>query len=361
MGLPLPLPPATLALLCLAGLTMLFFEVALLVDWARNWRHVRAYWAYGVGAGLAGLGLTLLGAAAWVLAALPMSHRLLPPGWQSGAVPGQWGPEGVAALLFGLFLLALGLLIALISATSLGGTTMLGMHYAAVLGHPSFPLLQRLYNPQPSAATQAAPLPPSPDPAGPGDGLPGAAQASAGGMVLPLSQGGAAAPAVVPVPASRPAAWRGWAVSTLAVAAAAVAYSAVLFHLTMPRSSEVLTKLPRLNPDDAYRLTPAALVALVTAAFSEEILFRLGIQGFLARYLNGQGRRYWVPVVLASLVWTVQHAGAVEPGWVKLVQVFPIGVLLGWLYRRQGVESCMVAHALFNLAMAPLAPFLFGP
>lgn len=354
----LPVPPATLALLCLAGLTLLLFEVALLVDWVRNWRHVRAYWAYGVGAGLAGLGLTLLGAAAWVLAALPMSHRLLPPGWESGAAPGQWGPEGLAALLLGLFLLALGMLIALISATSLGGTTMLGMHYAAVLGHPSFPLLQRLYHPRTSAAMQAAPPPASPGLAGPGDELPATAQASAGGAVLPLAPGGAAAQAVVPVAATRPAAGRGWAVSTLAVAAAAVVYSAVLFRLTMPQPSEVLTGLPRLNPDDAYRLTPAVLVALVTAAFSEEILFRLGIQGFLARYLNAQGRRYWIPVVLASLVWTIQHAGALEPGWVKLVQVFPIGVLLGWLYRRHGVESCMVAHALFNLGVAPLASFL---
>jgi membrane protease YdiL (CAAX protease family) len=344
----LPIRPATLALLCVANLVVLLFGLVLLIDWIRNWRHVKAYWVYGLGAGLAWLGLTLLGVATWVLSALPMSHGLLPPGEQSGAVPGQGGPEGLAALLLGLFLIVLGLLIALISATSLGGTTMLGMHYAAVLGHPSFPLLQRLYNPRPSAATQAGL-----GLAEPGDATP---------MLAPLlPQGEAAAQAVVASPATKPLARCAWAVSTLAVVGAAIGYSALLFRLTSPRLSEVLAGLPGYNPEQAYTLTPAVLLTLLVAALSEEVVYRLGIQGFLARYLNAQGQRYWIPVVLAALLWTLQHAGAVEPGWVKLAQVFPIGVLLGWLYRRQGIESCIVAHALFNLGMAPLAPFLIRP
>ena len=48
-----------------------------------------------------------------------------------------------------------------------------------------------------------------------------------------------------------------------------------------------------------------------------------------------------------------------DPQWVKFVQLFPMGIGLGWLFWRYGVESCMLAHLTLNVAMLPLAQYLF--
>ena len=42
----------------------------------------------------------------------------------------------------------------------------------------------------------------------------------------------------------------------------------------------------------------------------------------------------------------------------KIAQVFPLGVGLGVLCRRYGVEACILAHSIVNLGMMFLAPSL---
>lgn len=342
----LNIPPTTIGLLCIANLCSLALNVALLVDWIRNWRHVKVHWAYGVGAGLGAVAIGVLQVGAVALSILPASGELappVPPGWEGRTMP-PIGEGDVAALapvllLALLLIIAVGLLAILASLTQVAGVTMLGIHYADSLGHPSVPLLRRLFRREhPVAADKALPAP-----AGDGPGE---------GEALPLAAGQS------PATARRR---RGdYALSTLGVAAAGVAYSVLLFRLTSPRMSDVLAGMPGYTPERVEALTLAVLVTVVGAAFSQEIIYRLGIQGFLARYLGGQGSRYWLPVVLTSLLWTLQHVGVMEPGWVKMAQIFPIGLLLGWLYRRHGVESCILAHAVFNVALAPLTPFLIG-
>jgi len=324
----LRIPPATIGLLCLANLSEVLLGLALLVDWIRNWRHVKAYWAWGVGAAGAVLAAGILQVALVALAGLPNWRSSLPPGLTGSAAPTE--EQALILLLAGLLLMALGLLGIAIAVSRVAGYTMLGLHHAASLGHPGSRLLQR--RSVPATALDDKVLP------------------DLGADALWPAEG--AAP---PAPGHCPA--RDYALSTLAVG---VAYSVLLFRLTSPRIAEVLTILPSYSADTARALTPAVVVAMLSAALSEELIYRLGIQGFLARHLGSRGGRYWLPVVLTSLLWTMQHAGVMEPGWVKLAQIFPFGLLLGWLYRRHGVESCILAHALFNILLAPLSSFLIG-
>ncbi len=99
-------------------------------------------------------------------------------------------------------------------------------------------------------------------------------------------------------------------------------------------------------------MTAQAILFLLLVAFGEEIVFRLGVQSFLAKYLKLSPNRYWIAIVVTTLLWTIGHAGALEPAWVKLVQIFPVGLMLGWLCQRYGMESSIMAHAVFNLALA---------
>ena len=364
----LPIPLFSLALLCVAGLGMLCFSLAFLVDWVRCFRRVRAYWAYGLAAGLIVLVLDVL--------------RLVLASTTLGQIGGS---------IWAVFALYIMLAADAVIATRLAGVTMLGMYYAAEIGHPSFPLLLRRFKVR--LAPQAAGVPPTgesiavpaagsvippvdkglvlpaaagvapeagesiapPADSSPADGPlahPGAAAAQA------LQDGNAVAQSSAAVPPARDLHLRYYALSVLAVTAVAVIYSVVLFRLTLPQVSEVLQEIPGYQDETALALTPQAWLLVLTAAFGEELFFRLGVQSFLASYLKLLQGKYWIAIVLASLLWTLGHAGAVEPGWVKLAQIFPIGLLLGWLCRRYGVGSSMLAHGLFNIILLPANSWL---
>ena len=86
-------------------------------------------------------------------------------------------------------------------------------------------------------------------------------------------------------------------------------------------------------------------------AIGEEIIFRLGIQSFLVKYLKLEGQSYWIAILITSALWTIGHAGTLQPEWVKLAQIFPVGLMLGWLFRKYGAESTILAHGLFNILM----------
>ncbi len=99
---------------------------------------------------------------------------------------------------------------------------------------------------------------------------------------------------------------------------------------------------------------------LIAFAFGEEILFRLGIQNFLAKQFRLNGNRYWVAVVVTSGIWSLGHANTLNPEWVKMVQIFPLGIALGFLFKKHGLESCIIAHGIFNLIMMGLGPDLIN-
>ena len=44
-----------------------------------------------------------------------------------------------------------------------------------------------------------------------------------------------------------------------------------------------------------------------------------------------------------------------EPDRVKLAQVFPAGLALGWRARKHGIEACILAHVVFDIAAFMMA------
>ncbi|UCC96968.1 MAG: CPBP family intramembrane metalloprotease [Phycisphaerales bacterium] len=141
----------------------------------------------------------------------------------------------------------------------------------------------------------------------------------------------------------------------IAIGIGAVVYSAVLFWLTSPQMSDIVKQ--KFGESNAMSLT--GLLLLLEHAFAEEIVFRLGIQNYLAKQLSWRGKKYWIAISLSAILWTLGHTGVMEPNWVKLAQIFPVGLALGWLFKRLGTESCILAHALFNVGcMAFVSPLV---
>ena len=155
----------------------------------------------------------------------------------------------------------------------------------------------------------------------------------------------------------------GYLGSIILVVGLAVTYSAGLFAITSPSLSNALKEL---SSDQASRLgasdEPSAmlLLVLIEFAFAEEIIFRLGIQNYLAKQFKLAGRKYWVAIALSSAFWSLAHANILDPEWVKIVQVFPLGIALGFLFRKFGIESCIFSHAAFNVIMMYLGPGLIS-
>lgn len=84
------------------------------------------------------------------------------------------------------------------------------------------------------------------------------------------------------------------------------------------------------------------------AAVGEEIVFRLGVQNYLARAFHLGKERYWIAIIGAAVLWTMAHTFMIEPNWLKWVQIFPLGLVQGWIFRKYGVEHAILFHGFFN-------------
>src|SRR5579863_242912 len=89
---------------------------------------------------------------------------------------------------------------------------------------------------------------------------------------------------------------------------------------------------------------PALLLAAIIAApIGEEIMFR----GFLFRGWARPDRNPWPAIVVISVLWALLH---VQYDWTGLLQIFIIGLFLGWMRARSGsILLTILLHALFNL------------
>jgi uncharacterized protein len=83
--------------------------------------------------------------------------------------------------------------------------------------------------------------------------------------------------------------------------------------------------------------------AILVAPVSEELMFR----GFLFRGWARSDRSTWPAIVVISLLWAALH---VQYDWTGILQIFIIGLFLGWMRWRSGSTLLtFLLHALFNL------------
>jgi uncharacterized protein len=90
-------------------------------------------------------------------------------------------------------------------------------------------------------------------------------------------------------------------------------------------------------------LPAMASAAIIVAPAGEELIFR----GFLFHGFVRSERAAWPAIVIISLMWAGLH---VQYDWTGMLQIFIIGLFLGWVRWRSGSTLLtFFLHALFNL------------
>jgi membrane protease YdiL (CAAX protease family) len=90
-------------------------------------------------------------------------------------------------------------------------------------------------------------------------------------------------------------------------------------------------------------LVPLTLAVVVIGPMGEEVMFR----GFLFRGWIRPGARGVLAIAVISLLWSLMH---VQYTWVLMVQIFMIGLILGWIRWRSGSTLLtIVLHVIVNL------------
>ncbi|PAB60458.1 CPBP family intramembrane glutamic endopeptidase [Anaeromicrobium sediminis] len=125
-----------------------------------------------------------------------------------------------------------------------------------------------------------------------------------------------------------------------------IIYSTILFKIAHIDFAYILDKVELESSE-------LAIYGLISgAAIQEEIVFRLVGQNFLMKSFNIERKNYYKVIIAMSFIWALAHLGNdIVPRGIKFFQIFPMGIGLGWMYEKFGLESCILSHLLFNIIM----------
>ena len=143
-----------------------------------------------------------------------------------------------------------------------------------------------------------------------------------------------------------------WPMTLAAAGIAGMAWQGLTGEAPSTLAHELLRQLAG-EPSTAIRLAIAASV-IVFPAVIEEILYRGLLQESIRRARLFSCGAPWQSVVLASLVFTAMHVGAVDPH--GLVGLFVLSLGFGWAYARTGrLTASITMHMAFNAGNIVLA------
>jgi hypothetical protein len=156
---------------------------------------------------------------------------------------------------------------------------------------------------------------------------------------------------------------KSYILSVIAVIIGSVVFSYALFKITSPSTSDAIKRiLENQNITVETGIIPSIelIFIFLGIVIAEEITFRFVICNYLVKIFKLGEDKYWIAVLLSSLLWTFAHANTLNPEWIKFAQIFPIGLALGGMMKKFGLESCILAHAGFNIIMIFLSEGLIG-
>ncbi len=141
-----------------------------------------------------------------------------------------------------------------------------------------------------------------------------------------------------------------------------VCYTLAIFSLFKTQGNPKFLK----ELDESGLTRPGAefflFVSALAAPVYEEVIFRFVLIGAFLNWAKrlrplgelAPGYRAGVAILISTLLWTVLHSGMLIPFGVKEAQIFGIGIMLSWLFWHYGLEACIIAHTIINVATSLL-------
>ncbi|MFC1850916.1 CPBP family intramembrane glutamic endopeptidase [candidate division CSSED10-310 bacterium] len=129
----------------------------------------------------------------------------------------------------------------------------------------------------------------------------------------------------------------------------------VLYFMVQPEISPLLHKIgqyfqhPLITPPGYNQDHIVMINYVLVGAVVEELYTRLFALSLLLWIFKKRRGQYFLAVILTALIWAFSHAGMIDPEWYKIMQVSLMGMVLGILYLRRGIEATLLAHIALNL------------
>ena len=96
-------------------------------------------------------------------------------------------------------------------------------------------------------------------------------------------------------------------------------------------------------------ILPREIIYMLSGIINEEMTIRLGIFGLVLSLFHNSRHKWSLAIVLSSSVWALMHPSHAQLA--KYLQVFPVGLYLGWVEYRFGFETVLFSHVAANLAV----------
>ncbi len=87
---------------------------------------------------------------------------------------------------------------------------------------------------------------------------------------------------------------------------------------------------------------------LILAPIQEEIVFRFLGMNLLLHWFGKKKATIILAILVPTVIWTFLHSGFFVNNWVKYIQVFPCGIVFGYLAYKKDLEHSILTHMIFN-------------
>jgi len=107
---------------------------------------------------------------------------------------------------------------------------------------------------------------------------------------------------------------------------------------------------PVINPVTSGALVIAMfIIYAILLAVAEETYLRLFIQPIINYYFGNNNFGYILSVLITSLIWIVLYYVFVGQNLLLMSHLFINGIVFGYLIKKKGFDSCVIAHTTFNI------------
>jgi membrane protease YdiL (CAAX protease family) len=141
----------------------------------------------------------------------------------------------------------------------------------------------------------------------------------------------------------------GWNSALIASTATGAALGVVLFAW-----SDIVFFVGTVDSDSGYDVpartwAQAHLFGVLLFPLKEEIVYRLGVQTFLVHRWRDYTYGTMAALVVTAIVFSLAHTGSIEEYGIKMIEIFPISLVLGVVFLRWGLVASLAAHSILNL------------